>query len=164
MFNKRLAFWCVTSLLLSSQVVADDMSFQEKMNVMKPRPIATIKTSRTSVQFELELAKTPQERRQGLMFREHLADDAGMLFLFPKTEIQRFWMKNTLIPLDMIFIDEAMRIVGIVENAEPMTLEGRSVEMASKYVLEVNAGTCRKYQIQTNQKISFQHVDHSLVR
>ena len=47
----------------------------------------------------------------------------------------------------MIFIDEAMRIVGIVENAEPMTLEGRSVEMASKYVLEVNAGTCRKYQI-----------------
>ena len=98
------------------------------------------------------------------MFREHLADDAGMLFLFPKTEIQRFWMKNTLIPLDMIFIDEAMRIVGIVENAEPMTLEGRSVEMASKYVLEVNAGTCRKYQIQTNQKISFQHVDHSLVR
>jgi uncharacterized membrane protein (UPF0127 family) len=88
----------------------------------------------------VELARTPEEQARGLMFRDRLADDAGMLFIFPDSSEHAFWMKNTLIPLDMIFIDDAGTVVGIVERAEPQTLTPRTVGAKSRYVLEVNGG------------------------
>jgi uncharacterized membrane protein (UPF0127 family) len=88
----------------------------------------------------VELARTPDEQARGLMFRDRLADDAGMLFIFSQSSDHAFWMKNTLIPLDMIFIDEAGTVAGVVERAEPQTLTPRSVGAPSRYVLEVNGG------------------------
>jgi hypothetical protein len=90
----------------------------------------------------VEVVRTPAERARGLMFRKHLAQDAGMLFLFDEEDEHPFWMKNTLIPLDLIFIGADLRIAGIVERAEPLTEKSRTVGKPSRYVLEVNGGFC----------------------
>src|SRR5262245_17335822 len=77
---------------------------------------------------EVEIANTPESQQRGLMWRRELPAGEGMLFIFEgEEEDHSFWMKNTLIPLDMIFIGADLRVVGVVENAEPRTLTGRSV-------------------------------------
>ncbi|HET9599507.1 MAG TPA: DUF192 domain-containing protein [Anaeromyxobacteraceae bacterium] len=107
--------------------------------VQGPRVVLESPSGRSRT-VNVELARTPEEQARGLMFRDRLAEDAGMLFIFPDSSDHAFWMKNTLIPLDMIFIDEAGTVVGIVERAEPQTLTPRSVGARSRYVLEVNGG------------------------
>ena len=119
------------------------------------RPSVAIPIDDGELLFRVELAVTPNERARGLMYREKLGADDGMLFLFDRTQRQSFWMKNTLIPLDMIFIDARGTIVGIVENAEPLTTESRSVNAPSKYVLELNGGTCRKLGIREGALVRF---------
>jgi uncharacterized membrane protein (UPF0127 family) len=88
----------------------------------------------------VELARSDEERTRGLMHRRELAPEAGMLFFFSESEERAFWMKNTLIPLDMLFIDDGGRLVGLVERAEPLTTSPRDPGVPSRYVLEVNGG------------------------
>jgi uncharacterized membrane protein (UPF0127 family) len=133
------------------------------------------------VQVRVEVASDEASRRRGLMFREHMDDDAGMLFLFERSEQLTFWMHNTYIPLDMIFIEPSsddtapalrggatiddtapalrggatMRVLGIVENAEPQTDSSRSVPGASQYVLEVNAGFARRHNLTKGTAVRF---------
>ncbi len=95
-----------------------------------------------------EVVRDEKDRARGLMFRKQLADRAGMLFVFDRQEPQYFWMKNTYIALDMIFIDEQMKVVGLVENAEPMTEKRQTVEAPARYVLEVNGGFCKKHGVE----------------
>lgn len=119
------------------------------------QPVVVIQNGAGEHRFRVELAITPQERARGLMFREHLDANAGMLFLFDQMEVQSFWMKNTKIPLDMLFLDEEGMIVGIVENAEPLSLTSRSVGLPSRYVLELNGGTSRRLGIEAGQRAVF---------
>lgn len=102
----------------------------------------TFLTESGEVDVAVELAVTPRDRTRGLMFRERLDPGVGMFFVFPEARTLSFWMKNTLIPLDMIFIGPDLRVVCVVENAEPRTLSGRSCGPGSmsKYVLEVPGG------------------------
>lgn len=88
----------------------------------------------------VELAVDDESRARGMMYRTSLGADEGMLFLFDREQVQQFWMRNTLIPLDMIFIDSTGRIVGIVPEATPRTDTPRGVRTPSRYVLEVNGG------------------------
>ena len=76
----------------------------------------------------VEVARTPAELQRGLMYRERLDPGRGMLFLFPRPERLTFWMHNTYVPLDMIFIGSDHRVVGVVENATPLTDDPRAVE------------------------------------
>lgn len=108
--------------------------------------------------FDVEVALDENARARGLMFREKLASDAGMLFIFEHTQMLSFWMKNTLIPLDMLFIDEAGRIVGIVEGAEPLTESSRRVDQASRYVLELPGGTCAARGITADMRVRFEGI------
>ena len=92
------------------------------------------------------------------MFRESLPENSGMLFIFPDSSPRSFWMKNTLIPLDMIWIDESKKIVGITENVQPCKADpcpsypsGKPV----KYVLEVNAGFAERKGIKENDSVEF---------
>jgi len=78
-----------------------------------------------------------------------------MIFLFPGQSEQTFWMKNTPIPLDMIFINRELKIVGIVEQAVPFSLDPRSVGAPSQYVLEINGGLAKRNGIQPGDRVSF---------
>lgn len=111
-----------------------------------------------TIQVTVEIADTPASRNQGLMYRQSLADNAGMLFLFANETVHAFWMKNTLIPLDMIFIRADMSVAGVVENAEPMTETSRSVNAPTQYVLEVNGGFAAKYGVGAGTRVRFENV------
>mgnify|MGYP002864709193 CR=1 FL=1 len=102
------------------------------------------------------VAITPNETSRGLMFREEpLGESHGMLFALRDQRVQVFHMKNTYIPLDMIFINENFRVVGIVENATPKTKTPRRVNAQSRYVLEVDSGWCQRHGVRTGQSEKF---------
>lgn len=105
--------------------------------------------------LSLENAKTPNEIKEGLMFRKHLPENNGMLFSYKHMDNHSFWMKNTLIPLDMIFVDHTDRVVGIVDNAAPETLISRQVGTPSCYVIETNGGWAQKNGVEKGSKIIF---------
>ncbi len=108
---------------------------------------------------KVELARSEPERMRGLMFRQSLESGRGMLFLFEHPEHLKFWMKNTYIPLDMIFIGADRRIVGIEQNAEPLTLEPRGPDADSQFVLEVPGGWTRAHGVEPGQDVRFLGVD-----
>ena len=90
--------------------------------------------------FNVEFARSEAEKAKGLMFRERLADDEGMLFMWNTSSLRQFWMKNTLINLDILFIDSDYRVVHIEESAQKGSLRIISSLLPVQYVLEINAG------------------------
>ncbi len=103
---------------------------------------------------DAEVASTRDQRTRGLMWRTELAEGTGMIFLFDRDDLLSFWMKNTLIPLDMIFIRSDFTIVGIVQRAEPKTLSARSPgNVESQYVLEVPSGWTEKIGLKPGLKV-----------
>ncbi len=99
-----------------------------------------------------------QGRARGLMFRRELDELAGMLFVFPAPENLRFWMHNTYLPLDMVFIRADRRVLGVVRNATPMTDDTRGVPGDSQYVLEVRAGFAERHQITDGTPVEFVNI------
>ena len=97
--------------------------------------------------YTLEVCSTEGQRALGLMYRRSIAERAGMIFVFPDERENSFWMKNTYIPLDMVFLDRAMKVVGILENVPPLNEAPRSVSRPSMYVVEFGAGVTRKHGI-----------------
>lgn len=103
----------------------------------------------------VEIVNTPALRERGLMYRNELGANAGMLFLFPQDEDLQFWMKNTPLPLDMVFIDAAGTVVGMVTNARPFSTQARGIGKPSRYVLEVHAGFCAQHGIAAGDRVDF---------
>ena len=97
--------------------------------------------------FAVEIADTPESRAQGLMYREAMAPDAGMLFVYETPRRAEFWMKNTLIPLDIIFADSEGRVMTVHENAIPGDLTPIPGGDGVRFVLEINGGLARKVGI-----------------
>ncbi len=121
-------------------------------------PSVVIQADGRAVPFRVELAVTPEEHARGLMYRSHLDPDAGMLFVFDDARVQRFWMKNTLIPLDMIFIAPDRRIAGVVANAVPQTETERMVPARSQYVLEIGGGLAAQLGIHAGEQVEMHGV------
>ena len=103
--------------------------------------------------FSVEMATTEEEKTTGLMYRKELADGKGMLFDFSPEQEVSMWMKNTYIPLDMIFIRADGRILRIAQNTEPMSTKIIPSGGLAKGVLEVIAGTAQKYGIQPGDRV-----------
>ena len=114
----------------------------------------TIESPGKTHRFIVEVAQTGEQQAQGLMFRRSLAPDRGMVFPRDPPGDASFWMKNTLIPLDMIFIRPDGRILRIAENTEPLSTKIISSGGLAKGVLEVVAGTAKKYGIQPGDRIA----------
>ena len=110
----------------------------------EPLETLEIVTADGSHPFSVEVMRTPEQLAQGLMFRRYMPDDRGMLFDFKIEQPVQFWMKNTYLPLDMIFISKAGKIVSIKENAEPLTEQLIPSGAPVVAVLEVNAGTAAR--------------------
>ena len=109
-------------------------------------------------QVQVELAVSNLQLRQGLMYRKSLPEFRGMLFMFPFESHQTFWMKNTLIPLDLIFIGEDMKVREIIENAAPESEQVLSIEQPSRYVLEVNASYSSKHGVKAGDLVEFRGI------
>jgi hypothetical protein len=107
---------------------------------------------------DVEVAREPEHRQRGLMYRKTLAETAGMLFVFEQPRVQTFWMKNTCLPLDMLFLDRDGLIVGIEENVPTMNTETYHVNCPSQLVLEVNAGWSRRHGVKAGQRVRFDGV------
>jgi uncharacterized protein len=112
-----------------------------------------IETARGKFPFDIELAVTPPQMAQGLMFRRALAADAGMLFDYGNPQPIAMWMKNTLIPLDMVFIAKDGKVVDFHERAVPLSLDTIESKVLARAVLEVNAGTVARLGIQIGDTI-----------
>ncbi len=118
-------------------------------------PTLSIQTPDGEVSIALEVSSTPEERSKGLMFRDYLEEGSGMWFEFEKPEMHGFWMKNTLIPLDMVFVSENLTIVDII-RADPCVADPCPVyspKAAARYVLEINQNASEAYHFLEGQKI-----------
>jgi uncharacterized membrane protein (UPF0127 family) len=110
--------------------------------------------SEKEITLYLKKVSTEEELKKGLMFRKTpLKDNQGMLFDFPITTIQSIWMKNTYIPLDIIFLDENLYILGFYKNAIPHSLKSIKIDTPSKYVIEMNSGDIDRLKLKINQNI-----------
>lgn len=103
--------------------------------------------------FNIEVAETPAQMTQGLMFRRSLASDAGMLFDYKQPTVATMWMRNTLIPLDMLFVDAQGRIVNIHQRAVPQSLDVIAAAAPVRAVVELNGGTAERLGIEPGNQV-----------
>lgn len=111
--------------------------------------------------YRLELARTPQEQAQGLMFRESLPPNTGMLFVFDAAGVHAFWMKNTMIPLDMIWMDEAGRVLFVSADTPPCKADpcpNYGPDAPAARVLEIAGGLAKKEKVTVGSVIRFEDV------
>ena len=115
----------------------------------------------------VEVAADDDTRQQGLMYRDRLPDDRGMIFIFSRTGDYPFWMKDTLIPLDMIWIDDQRRIVHIARNVPPCKADpcpSYPPNAQATYVLEVAGGGAARHHLREGDILRFEGLDNVLVR
>jgi len=129
-------------------------SFSGSIQQAKLTPL-TIATPKGNFTYNIELAITDKQRRRGLMFRKAMARDYGMLFDFDRTQNVAMWMKNTFLPLDMIFMRADGTIAHIVENTTPHSLSIISSRFPVRYVLELNAGEASRTGMRPGQVMNY---------
>lgn len=120
-----------------------------------PKAELTIVSSSGPHKFTVEVATTPGQMEQGLMFRRSLAPEAGMIFDYSAPSMASMWMKNTLIPLDMLFVDAQGRVINIHERAIPGSLEPISAAAPARAVIELNGGTAARLGIKPGDRVIF---------
>jgi uncharacterized membrane protein (UPF0127 family) len=148
----------LASRLLGRMVLALALGLALAVSACASEPRVVIHTAKGDVAVTVEVAATRAEQQVGLMYRKELGAMAGMLFVFDTLEEHSFWMKNTVLPLDMLFIDDDKKIVGIVKDAVPFTTSPRTVGVPSRYVLEVNAGFAAKHGVAPGDTVSFERI------
>lgn len=125
----------------------DDVTFD--------RSTLKIETAEGVHSFDVELAVNDDQRARGLMFRNEMAPDAGMLFIYRRDRVLTMWMANTYLPLDMLFIGSDGRIVRIAENTIPLSRSTISSRNRARAVLELNAGTTRRLGIKAGDRVVY---------
>jgi uncharacterized membrane protein (UPF0127 family) len=105
------------------------------------------------IHVSVEIAETPEKRNFGLMYRQELPEFHGMLFLFPHEQPQSFWMKNTPLPLDILFINSALEIVSIAEKTTPFSERPIPSGSPAQFVLEVNGGFCQIHGVKAGDRV-----------
>lgn len=139
----RTGLLCFALFLVSAAACAGGM-------VKEPLEVETAAGVRD---FTVEVATTSEEQATGLMYRREMAADAGMLFVYPAGSRVTMWMKNTLIPLDMVFISPAGRVTHVVERTVPMSNELIGSNGPVRAVLELNAGTASRLGIKVGDQV-----------
>lgn len=144
--------------VLSRVVTAALLTLLLTVSACASEPRVVLHTAEGDVPVTVEVAATPSQQSVGLMYRKELGANAGMLFVFDTTVEHPFWMKNTVLALDMIFLGDDRTVVGIVKDAVPFTTTSRTVGVPSRYVLEVNAGFSDTHHVKTGDRVTFENV------
>ncbi|HEX3883064.1 MAG TPA: DUF192 domain-containing protein [Stellaceae bacterium] len=145
--TRRLLLSLVAMLLLAVPAMAELQTF--------PTGQLTIVTAKGDLRFTVEIATTPAQHEQGLMYRHHIDPGTGMLFDFGHPTTTAFWMKNTLIPLDMLFVGADGRIVNIHERAVPMSEETIPSAGPVRAVIELNGGASARLGIKPGDRVVY---------
>ncbi len=117
--------------------------------------IRNVKTDSASIKIDIEIAESPYEIQTGLMYRDTMEEKEGMLFIFQEMSMHSFYMKNTKIALDLIFIDDQLKIASIHKNAKPMDESPLPSKVPVQYVLEINAGLADKWSLEIGDSITY---------
>ena len=159
-----------TKILYAVAFIAIGLSIvsckEESKKVMTTAPITFTKegsleifrdqTDSLLIQLDIEIAETEYETQTGLMYRNSMEDKQGMLFIFPEIAYHSFYMKNTKFPLDIIYIDEQLKVASIIKNAQPLNESSLPSRVPVKYVLEVKAGLSDVWSIAEGDSIAYQ--------
>lgn len=159
---KRTVFTvCLLSILLLCHMACKENTRE----VIETEPISfnkegellfyTVGADTAKAQLDIEIADNDYETQTGLMYRDAMEEHQGMLFVFPEEAMHSFYMKNTKIPLDILFIGSNLKIASITANAEPYNESGLSSRIPVKYVLEINAGLVARWGLQLGDSIFF---------
>ncbi len=116
----------------------------------------TVKSGDTVHSFRVEVARTAAQQAKGMMFRTEMADDTGMIFPFPTPKMASFWMRNTVLPLDIIFVRADGSIESIAANAEPYSLDSIPSGEPVAMVLEIRGGLARELGIKAGDMVSWE--------
>lgn len=158
--TKSLILLAISSLLLllSSSCKEDDKVIKPiEIKFKKEGNLSLFKAGTDSLisSFNIEIADNDYETQTGLMHRQTMAKDNAMLFVFPDMQMRSFYMKNTYIPLDIIYLDSNHKIVSIQENAKPLDESSLPSASPAQYVLEINAGLSQQLNIKVGDSMSF---------
>lgn len=154
-FTKNLFFWAFFLCFAFGLASCKEQSAAQQ-GALYPLSIVSQSTGQ-SIAFNVELAANHKEQEKGLMHRESMPDDQGMIFTYPSPQHSYFWMKNTLIPLDIIFVGSDNRIIHIHKGAKPHDLTPIPSGGLSRAAIEVNAGIVDKFGISVGDKVVFSH-------
>ena len=143
---RRLIFIC--ALLLASPLAS-----LAAVAANLPHDVLLVETASSQYRFDVEIADDPAERAEGLMYRQTLADNAGMLFLYPQPQPVQFWMKNTVLSLDIVFVRADGTIARIAADATPMSEDLIPSGEPVRAVLEVKAGTMRGLGVKVGDRL-----------
>lgn len=149
--------WLGSALVLAGiLVLLSWQGFQTEKGGGFPRSHLEIaRANGTKVGFRVEVATTPEQQHLGLMFREHLDADTGMIFLYPEDQPIGMWMKNTKIPLDMLFVEHTGRIAKIIVNAVPEDLTPLMSDAPERAVIEIGGGEAARQNIRVGDRVVF---------
>ena len=135
---------------VSNEIYSCQIEYFSKKNIL-----ILDKDKNKSFTFVVEIAKSNHEKKKGLQCRKHLKEDEGMLFIWDFEDYRYFWMRNTNVPLDIIFINANLKIIDIYLNAQPNTLDLITSKQKAKYILELNAGIFKNLGLKVGDIISF---------
>ena len=150
---RRALVLCVVFGLVWLALAAAPATAQQSLSTFDRDNLTLTQADGTEQAFAIELALTPRQQAQGLMYRQSLAPDAGMLFVYRPARVVTMWMKNTVIPLDMLFIAEDGEIVKIVERTVPFSLTNISSDRPVRGVLEINGGMADRLEIRPGDRV-----------
>ncbi len=150
--RKKYIYLAIMAVFLgfyASSIIADE---DVRFSVEK----VVIRTAQGNLPFDTELALEPRQQEHGLMFRKEISENKAMLFVFDNQQIINMWMKNTLIPLDMLFIDSKGKVVYIEHDAKPESLDNIDAGgMSVKAVMEIQGGLAKKKNILVGSEIIY---------
>lgn len=151
------AFLCASVFGLSSCKEEQKAIKQVEVTFKKEGELTLFKSTTDTViaKLDIEIAKTDYEIQTGLMYRESMKRNQGMLFVFPNIRERSFYMKNTRIPLDLIFLDHNKTVVSFQENAKPFNEASLPSNAKAQFVLEVNAGLAEEWLLEVGDKMDY---------
>ena len=130
-----------------------------KIEFKKEAELQLFRSDSLIASFDIEIADDEFERQTGLMNRHTMDNKHGMLFIFDKEDYRYFYMKNTYIPLDLIYLDQEGKIVSFQLNAKPLDESSLPSNIPAQYVLEINAGLAESYGLQVNDRMTYEMIE-----
>ena len=150
-----VALACLSLAACSPQPATEPGTVPELDGAFEFAQLEIINDDGESLEFDVYLATKFEQQRRGLMFVRNMPERTGMLFIYDQDEVHSMWMKNTYIPLDMVFARSDGTVSSVIHDTVPLTLKSNSSTEPVRYVLELNSGVARRFGIGTGSKLLF---------